>query len=137
MLLALSAMTTAPMVTAPVVAALPATEIRTADDGSASGNTDVMGGTDEAATDEAATDDAIGAAARAIRPGQRLDQVLGALRAAGLPVVFTNQLVRPEMRVPDRPPSSSPGDLLRALLVPHGLGIRPGPGGRFLVVPIE
>jgi hypothetical protein len=63
-----------------------------------------------------------------------LVEVLNELRAAGLPIVYSDDLVRPEMRVARLPSAASARRLLDEVLKPHGLAVRPGPGGRLLVV---
>lgn len=76
-------------------------------------------------------------AIRAVRPiaGDSLAGALERLRYAGLAIVFSEQLVRPEMRVLRAPTASEPREILREILAPHGLEIREGPHGRILVVP--
>lgn len=67
--------------------------------------------------------------------GLTLEQALRRLQTDGLPVVFTNQLVRPEMRVEREPAATAPRRVLDELLAPHGLAARDSVGGRILVVP--
>ncbi|MFN7963686.1 MAG: TonB-dependent receptor [Thermoanaerobaculia bacterium] len=59
------------------------------------------------------------------------------LQQAGLQVVFTSELVRPEMRVLQEPASSEPREALEEILAAHGLTARPGPGGTLVVVRAE
>lgn len=66
--------------------------------------------------------------------GRGLAEVLQELRASGLDINYSDELVRPEMRVWGRPRSSSPRHVLEEVLAPHGLEARRGPGGRLLVV---
>jgi hypothetical protein len=66
--------------------------------------------------------------------GKPLGEVLRALQAAGVKLVFSSELVRPEMRVATPPKASRGEPLLRELLQPHGLDVRKGPGGTWLVV---
>jgi len=63
-----------------------------------------------------------------------LSEALDRLRDAGLDLVYTTRLVRPEMRVGDAPTAREPERLLAQLLRPHGLDVRPGTGGRWVVV---
>lgn len=65
--------------------------------------------------------------------GERLEDALRTLQARGLRVVFTSQLVTPEMRVLEEPKARAPKDVLDQLLAPHGLVARPGPAGVLLV----
>ena len=74
---------------------------------------------------------ATGATAYAGRP---LSEVLRALQAAGLRIVFTSHLISPQMRVESEPRASEPREILGEILRPHGLGLRPGPGDRLIVV---
>jgi hypothetical protein len=66
--------------------------------------------------------------------GKPLGEVLRALQAAGVNLVFSSELVRPEMRVAAQPKASRGEPLLRELLQPHGLDVRKGPGDTWLVV---
>ncbi len=70
--------------------------------------------------------------------GLRLADALGRLQSQGLAVIFSTDLVRPEMIVGSEPRSPSPpgpiDDLLQDLLTPHGLQARRGPGGIWMVV---
>jgi hypothetical protein len=51
-----------------------------------------------------------------------------------LEIVFSETLVRPEMRVEEPPAAADPMAVLGGLLEPHGLAIRRGPQGRLVVV---
>ena len=64
----------------------------------------------------------------------RLDQALEALRAEGLPLVFTSELVGPELRVYHPATGNDPRQRLEALLAPHGLTVREAAGDRLIVV---
>ena len=66
--------------------------------------------------------------------GRPLAEALRLLEARGLTVIFSSELVRPEMRVTDEPKASRPEEALAEILRPHGLTFRPGPGGKLLVV---
>ena len=72
---------------------------------------------------------ALGAAA-----DRRLADVLLELRASGLDILFSEDLVRPEMRAPAVTRARLPRAVLDEVLAPHGLQARRGPGGRLLVV---
>jgi hypothetical protein len=67
--------------------------------------------------------------------GLPLTEALVELQARGLDIVFTSQVVRPEMRVVAEPASSEPREVLEEILRPLGLETRPGPGGVLVVVP--
>jgi outer membrane receptor protein involved in Fe transport len=67
--------------------------------------------------------------------GRPLAEVLLELQKGGLPLVFTSEVVRPEMRVEEvTPVLGDPRDRLRAILEPHGLEAREGPGGVLVIV---
>ena len=66
---------------------------------------------------------AVAADAPAIFPGQALAEALLELEAQGLPIVFTDRLVRPEMRVTAAPLSADLRQVLDELLAPHGLAV--------------
>ena len=56
------------------------------------------------------------------------------LQARGLRLVFTSEMVTPDMRVRVEPRASAPKDQLAELLQPHGLTAENGPGGILQVV---
>jgi VWFA-related protein len=66
--------------------------------------------------------------------GRPLAEALRLLEARGLAVIFSSELVRPEMRVTDEPKATRLEEALAEILQPHGLTFRPGPGGKLLVV---
>jgi hypothetical protein len=66
--------------------------------------------------------------------GRTIVDVLHQLQAAGVKVVYSSELVTPEMRVTAEPRARSPRRMLDELLNPHGLEIRNGPNGTLLVV---
>jgi outer membrane cobalamin receptor len=66
--------------------------------------------------------------------GRLLEDVLVALRAAGLKIVFSSALVKPEMRVGAEPRGTTSRRIAEEVLKPHGLELRNGPGGSLLVV---
>jgi VWFA-related protein len=66
--------------------------------------------------------------------GQPLGEALKLLEARGLAVMFSSELVRPELRVLREPGAGTPREMLEQILAPHALGVRTGPGGRLLVV---
>jgi Ca-activated chloride channel homolog len=66
--------------------------------------------------------------------GLSLGEALAALQADGLRVIYSEDLVRPEMRVVEEPKAAWLHDVLEELLAQHGLVARVGPGGSLLVV---
>ncbi|HEX4953581.1 MAG TPA: TonB-dependent receptor [Thermoanaerobaculia bacterium] len=66
--------------------------------------------------------------------GLSLTEALLRLEAQGLPIVFTSQLVGPELMVATEPAASDPRQLLDELLAPHGLAVEPAVGGTLVVV---
>lgn len=66
--------------------------------------------------------------------GRPLAEALLALRSEGLTIVFTSELVRPEMKVTAEPSAHTPRQVLDEILAPHGLEAREGPGGVLVVV---
>ena len=60
--------------------------------------------------------------------------MLRELQAERLNIVFSSELVRPDMRVASEPVSTAPRRLLDEVLRPHGLEARSGAGGSLLVV---
>ncbi|HUP43257.1 MAG TPA: TonB-dependent receptor [Thermoanaerobaculia bacterium] len=69
--------------------------------------------------------------------GRPLAEVLLALEQQGLAIVFTSELVRPEMTVAAEPGASDPRRVLDEVLAPHGLEAREKPGGLLVVVAKE
>jgi hypothetical protein len=66
--------------------------------------------------------------------GQPLVEVLAALEAHGLDIIYSNDLITPSMTVREPLIASEPLEVLREILRPYGLGIRPGPQDAWLVV---
>jgi hypothetical protein len=66
--------------------------------------------------------------------GRPLADVLRDLQALGLKVVFSSELVRPEMRVASEPAATDPRKILDEVLEPHGLRAAAGPKDTWLVV---
>jgi outer membrane receptor protein involved in Fe transport len=66
--------------------------------------------------------------------GLTLEQALIRLADGGLPLIFSDRVVAPEMRVASEPTADDPRTILDQLLAPHGLVARPGPGGVLMVV---
>jgi hypothetical protein len=66
--------------------------------------------------------------------GLRLEEALRIVQTRGLRLVFSSELVTPEMRVGVEPRASSPRGQLDELLAPHGLAAERGPGGVIQIV---
>jgi len=66
--------------------------------------------------------------------GRPLTDALSMLRRQGLNLIFSSDLVRPEMTVEVEPAGATLQELLETLLAPHGLTAEIGPGGSLLVV---
>lgn len=66
--------------------------------------------------------------------GMSLADALQELRSRGLKIVFTSEVVRPEMIVGFEPAAEEPREILEQLLKPHGLMARNGPRGTLVVV---
>jgi len=66
--------------------------------------------------------------------GRRLEDVLRILQQDGLPIVFSSEVVRPDMRVLVEPRAPTPRQQLDEVLAPHGLKAQPAPGHRLVIV---
>ena len=66
--------------------------------------------------------------------GETLIEALDDLQAKGLRVLYSSDLVDPNMKVEKEPTASSLHRILDQLLGPHGLGTQVGPRGSLLVV---
>ena len=66
--------------------------------------------------------------------GRRLAEALDDLRARGLALIYSSDLVRPDMVVTVEPTAGRPRRLLDQLLAPFGLQSRDGPAGTVLIV---
>ncbi len=66
--------------------------------------------------------------------GRPLSEALAALRDRGLKIVFTSEVVRPEMTVTTEPVSTEPRRILDEILEPHGLMARDGPRDTLVIV---
>lgn len=64
-----------------------------------------------------------------------LAEALLDLTERGLNLIFTDRIVRPEMRVADEPEGRGLRGILDALLEPHGLEVKESLGERLLIVP--
>ena len=66
--------------------------------------------------------------------GRGLADVLEELRADGLRLIYSTDLVRPGMKVREEPRGNTPRLVLDEVLAPHGLVASPGPEGLLVVV---
>jgi hypothetical protein len=76
----------------------------------------------------------VAAQATASYAGKPLADVLGDLQRRGLNVVFSSELVKPDMKVATEPKATTPRKILDEVLAPHGLAVRGGPRESFVVV---
>lgn len=70
-------------------------------------------------------------------PGTPLQEALLVLSEEGLRLVYTEQIVLPEMQVQQTPAPGTPRQVLEELLEPHGLAVRDGPAGTLGIVAID
>ncbi len=66
--------------------------------------------------------------------GRRLDEALADLQGRGLKIIYSSQVVRPDMHVRAEPRVTSLRRILDEMLSPHGLIAKDGPGGTVLIV---
>ncbi|HEV8241932.1 MAG TPA: VWA domain-containing protein [Thermoanaerobaculia bacterium] len=66
--------------------------------------------------------------------GMPLVEALARLQEQGLRIIYSSDLVHPDMKVAKEPTGTWLHDVLAQLLEPHGLAVRVGPGGSLLVV---
>jgi hypothetical protein len=66
--------------------------------------------------------------------GGLVSDALHALRTAGLRIVFSSEIVTPDLRVAVEPRSKAPREILEEILRPHGLTVERGPDGVLIVV---
>jgi Ca-activated chloride channel family protein len=66
--------------------------------------------------------------------GRPLGDVLRDLQKRGLNIVFSSELVKPEMKVATEPKEKTPRKILDEVLAAHGLAVRPGPRDSLVVV---
>ncbi len=69
-----------------------------------------------------------------LRLGMRLQDALALLRADGLTLAYSSDLISPGMRIDYLPDTSDPVELLRTLLAPWQLELREAPDGALLIV---
>jgi outer membrane receptor protein involved in Fe transport len=78
----------------------------------------------------------LGASAPALASGflnLSLEHALDELRARGLSILYSSDLVQPHMRVMHEPSDSAPREILEELVRPHDIRIAEGPGGMLLL----
>jgi len=66
--------------------------------------------------------------------GRPLADVLQALQAGGLRIIFTSNVVTSDLRVHAEPRATTARGQLDEILAPHGLEVRKGPGGTLQIV---
>lgn len=66
--------------------------------------------------------------------GESVASYIEALRADGLKIIYSSDLVSPALKVINEPGHSDPLDNLREVLAAHGLDISAGPSGSLLIV---
>jgi hypothetical protein len=66
--------------------------------------------------------------------GRKLVEVLSELQQQGQPLIYSSSLVSSQAQVPVAPEGATPLELIQDLLRPHGLAIRVGDAGLWLVV---
>ena len=75
-----------------------------------------------------------GVADAAVYQGLTLEQALEQLRARGLPLIYSSDVVKPWMRVAREPAATEARAQLSEMLAPHGISISDGPDGSLLLV---
>ena len=76
----------------------------------------------------------VGTAEAADYQGLTLEQALEQLRARGLPLFYSSDLVKPWMRVLREPAAIEARAQLAEILAPHGISVSEGPDGSLLLV---
>ncbi len=66
--------------------------------------------------------------------GETLEQVLEQLRAGGIALFYSSDLVKPWMRIEREPTATEPRALLIEILAPHGITVSDGPDGALILV---
>jgi TonB dependent receptor-like, beta-barrel/TonB-dependent Receptor Plug Domain len=66
--------------------------------------------------------------------GKTVEQALEQLRADGIPLFYSSDLVKPWMRIQREPAASEPRALLVEILAPHGITVTDGPDGALILV---
>jgi hypothetical protein len=66
--------------------------------------------------------------------GAPIEDVLEGLRAGGLEVLYSSDLVKPWMRVEQEPRATESRALLAEILAPHGIAVADGPGDTLMLV---
>jgi outer membrane receptor protein involved in Fe transport len=74
------------------------------------------------------------AAEDAAQRGVPLEDVLENLRAGGVEVLYSSDLVKPWMRVERKPRAVEPRAFLSEILAPHGITVADGPGDTLMLV---
>jgi hypothetical protein len=66
--------------------------------------------------------------------GKPLAEALREIQTQGVTIIFTEELVRPDMKVREQPKSARLTDIVNEILAPHGLTTRVGENGALIVV---
>ena len=79
-------------------------------------------------------------AAHATQPafaGISIEQAIRQLETRGLAVIYSTDLVTPDLRVTAEPRATEPLAMLREILAPHALELASGPNGRWMIVRMD
>src|SRR5690348_5929850 len=71
---------------------------------------------------------------RRVYAGRRVAEVLRELQLGGLPLIFSDDLVPPMLRVKAEPKGTSPRQIAIDILAPYDLTLLEGPRGKLIVV---
>ena len=66
--------------------------------------------------------------------GLPVETVLEDLRADGVQLLYSSDLVKPWMRVEDAPHATEPRAMLAEILAPYGIAVQDGPAGTLMLV---
>jgi len=75
-----------------------------------------------------------GSAEAADYRGRPIENVLEGLRAGGLELLYSSDIVKPWMRVDREPRATDPRAMLGEILAPHGIAVANGPGDSLMLV---
>lgn len=65
--------------------------------------------------------------------GQSLERAIDELEARGLSILYSSDLVKPEMRIAQAPSAHTPRALLEEIVRPHGIKVAEGPSGTLVL----
>lgn len=69
--------------------------------------------------------------------GKSLEQAIDELEARGLSILYSSDLVKPDMRILAAPTAQAPRALLEEIMRPHGIRVAEGPGGVLLLTRMQ